>query len=126
MKAMKRFLMITAALVALTGPASAEMPREIQGRWCVRHTATALDIGTRGPCRHPEDYEDTMTITAEGYEFEGLACKHMRTVKIGSRYSIKVFCVPADQPLIQTPTTDHPTAVYGIVRGNLLIDKNPR
>jgi hypothetical protein len=124
---MRKMMFVLAGTASFIAPAVAEMPREFQGKWCRVHTATALDVATRGPCRHPHRYEDTMTITADGYEFEGLTCKQMRTVKVESPwYFIKIFCVQAGQPLIQGRSTENETFKYGIVKGKLLINKDPR
>lgn len=65
-----------------------------------------------------------MTITAEGYSFEGLTCKHNRVVRANNGYFIKTFCVEAGQPLVAGPSTEHFTSKFSIFKGKLLINKD--
>src|SRR5205823_10342560 len=77
---MKRTLLLaTAALGALTISVNARddrLPAKFVGNWCLaEHTADHLSFYRRGRCTNPDNVEDWLTISSDGFDVHEMHCK---------------------------------------------------
>ena len=90
-------LLATAALGALTISVNARddrLPAKFVGNWCLaEHTADHLSFYRRGRCTNPDNVEDWLTISSDGFDVHEMHCKILvaRANKRGD-YLIKFWC----------------------------------